>query len=252
MRELISSIINPVLILYLLLIAGFVLYALKRKRAGKIFAIIAGLWFFIITTPFLPKYMVKSLESKYHQISDSTIKKITGSCDIIVLGGGHSDDKNLSSNNQLSLTAIARLVEGIRIHRMIPGSRLILSGSSGRSELAQALILYRSALILGIDSSSMAMQSKPSNTLQEAQEYVRNFGTKKTLILVTCATHMPRAIYNFRKAGITPVASPTDFILKYGSHKESWEWIPEYRNIAMMEIALHEYVGIIWARMGGR
>jgi len=244
--------LDPVLLLYLLLIVCLVLFALKRKRAGKIFAIITGLWFFIITTPFIPKYMIKSLESKYHQLPDSTIRKINGPCDIIVLGGGHTDDKNLSSNNQLSLTAIGRLVEGIRIHRMIPGSRLILSGSSGRSELAQALILYRTALTLGIDSSSMAMQSKPSNTLQEAEEYVRNFGTGKSLIVVTCATHMPRAILNFRKAGISPIPAPAGFILKYGSNKEYWEWLPNIRNIDRMETALHEYVGILWARIGGR
>jgi uncharacterized SAM-binding protein YcdF (DUF218 family) len=252
MREFITIMLNPVLILYLLLITGFILFALKKKRAGRYFVIIAGLWLFLITTPFLPKYMIKSLESKYHQLSDSTLRKINSPCDIIVLGGGHTDDLNLSSNNQLSLTALGRLVEGIRIHRMLPGSRLILSGSSGRSELAQALILYRTALILGIDSSSMAMQTKPSNTLQESEEYVRNFGTDKTLIIVTCATHMPRAVYNFRKAGISPIAAPTGFILKYGSKKESWDWLPDVRNIEKMETVLHEYVGILWARIGGR
>jgi uncharacterized SAM-binding protein YcdF (DUF218 family) len=97
----------------------------------------------------------------------------------------------------------------------------------------------------------MAMQLKPSNTQQEAEEYVKNFGTKKNLILVTSAIHMPRAILLFRKAGINPVASPTNFILKYGSHKSLLEWLPNAGHIGMMEAALHEYVGIIWAKIGG-
>lgn len=252
MRDFVTLMINPVLILYLFLLTGIILFALKRKRTGKIMAAIAGLWLSIITTPFLPIFMIKSLESKYPQISDSTVRKFADSCDIIVLGGGHTDDKNLSANNQLSLQAQSRLVEAIRIHRMIPGSRLILSGSRGKSELSQALVLYRTALMLGIDSSSMEMQEKPSNTQQEAEEYVKNFGTKNNLILVTSAVHMPRAILLFRKAGINPVASPANFILKYGSHKSRWGWIPNSGYTGMMEAALHEYVGIIWAKSGGR
>jgi uncharacterized SAM-binding protein YcdF (DUF218 family) len=252
MREFVSLMINPVLILYFLLLIGLVLYMLKRKRTGKIFFTIAVLWFVIITTPFLPKCMIKSLESKYHQISDSTLANISDSCDIIVLGGGHTDDKSLTPNNQLSLQALSRLVEGIRIHRVIKGSRLILSGYIGSSELPQALVLYRTALILGIDSSSMAIQTEPSNTKQEADEYVKNFGTKNNLILVTSASHMPRAIYLFRKAGIKPIASPTNYILKYGSNKYSLDWIPYSGNIGIMEEALHEYIGTLWAHLGGR
>jgi len=165
------------------------------------------------------------------------------------LGGGHTDDKDLSSNNQLSLQALSRLVEGIRIHRMIPESRIILSGYSGKSEIAQAIVLYRTALILGIDSSSMALQPFPSNTQQEAEEYVKNFGTTKNLILVTTATHMPRAILLFSKAGILPIAAPAGFIQKYGSNKSKKELIPYSGNISKLEVALHEYLGIIWAHL---
>jgi uncharacterized SAM-binding protein YcdF (DUF218 family) len=178
MRDVVSLMINPVVILYLLLLISLVFFALKRKRTGKILVTIAGLWFIITTTPFLPDFLIKSLESQYPKISDSSIINISDACDIIVLGGGHTDDKNLSVNDQLSSQALARLAEGIRIQRMIHGSRLILSGDSGGSELPQAVVLYRTALAMGIDSSTMAMQTKPSNTLQEAKEYIKNFGIR--------------------------------------------------------------------------
>lgn len=244
--------INPVVILYMLLIAGVFLLSVKRSNAGKLLITIAGLWFFLITTPFLPRLIFKSLEGKYSQISDETVRNMTDTCDIIILGGGHTDDKNLSANNQLSQQALSRLVEGIRIHRMIPGSRLVLSGCSGRSKLPQALVLYRTALILGIDSSSMIMQPAPANTQQEAEEYVKNFGIKNNLILVTSAVHMPRALLHFHKAGINPINAPANFILKYGSNVRSWKWIPHYGNIALVQTAFHEYIGIIWAKLGGR
>ena len=252
MREFLSLMINPIPVLCLLLLVGFILFGLNRKRTGKIFLLIAGFWFFIISTPFLPKIIVKSLESRYLQLSDPVIKHLPDSCDIIVLGSEHSDDKNLSPNNQLSLIALSRLGEGIRIHRMIKGSRLILSGYGGRLKLSNAIVLYRTALILGIDSTSMAIQSSPTNTQMEAEEYAKNFGTKKNLIVVTSAIHMPRAIMHFHKAGINPIAAPADFILKHGSREDPWRWVPSSDYIDMMEAAIHEEVGIIWAKAGGK
>jgi uncharacterized SAM-binding protein YcdF (DUF218 family) len=212
---------------------------------------VAGLWFLIITTPFLPKIFVRSLESRYPQLSDSSIKSLPDSCDIIVLGSDNADDNTLTPNNQLSLIAMSRLAEGIRIHRMIPGSRLVLSGYGRRSKLPHALVLYRTAVILGVDPATMAIQSTPSNTQKEAETYIKNFGSKKPLILVTSAIHMPRAVMNFRKAGINPVAAPADFILKNRSRKSPWRWLPFSDNIAMMEQVIHESIGIMWTRLGG-
>jgi uncharacterized SAM-binding protein YcdF (DUF218 family) len=250
MRGFLSSILNPVLLLYFLLIAGYILKRINRKKNGNIFIVLAGIWFLGITTPFLPRVLIKSLEDRYHQISDSTIKSIKGSCDIIVLGGGHSDEKDLSPNNQLSRTALSRLVEGIRIHKLIPGSRLILSGYGGRSELSQAVVLYRTALILGIDSGTMAIQTKPSNTKREAEEYIKNFGTENNLIVVTSGVHMPRAMMLFRRMSITPVAAPADIIIK-NKLLSPLGWMPSSNYISMMEGAIHEYIGMLWATLGG-
>jgi len=242
----------PLPVLYLILITAVVLFISGHKKSGKILLIVAGIWFFIISTPMIPRLLVRSLENKYPQLTDESIKNFHDSCDIIILGGGHSDDKDLSPNNQLSITALGRLVEGIRIHMMIPGSRLILSGYNGRSELSQAGILYRTALIFGVDSASMVMQTLPANTMMEAKEYSRNFGTENKLIVVTSDIHMPRAMLLFKKAGLDPIAAPTNQIIKYGSVKYRWRWMPSAGYISMMEAVIHEYAGMLWTIVGGK
>jgi len=252
MREFLSLIIMPLPVLYLLLIAAFLYYIVKRRKTFKFFLLFAGIWFLIITTLPFPKILVKSLENRYSQLTDSVIRNFPDSCNIIILGGGHTDDRELSPNNQLSTDALGRLAEGIRIHRIIPGSRLILSGYSGGSELSQAQVLYRTALLLGVDSASMTMQTKPSNTWMEAEEYAKNFGKQHDIIVVTSDIHMPRAMMLFQKAGLNPIAAPTNQILKHGSQKDIWRWIPSSSNIAMMEVAVHEYAGILWFWIGGR
>lgn len=253
MRAFLSILIMPLPFLYLLLFAAFIFTASNRRKTGKLFLVLAGIWFLAISTPVIPKVLVKTLEKKYSQLRDESIRNLPDSCDIIVLGGGHTDDKQLSPNNQLSNTALARVIEGIRIHRMIRGSRLVLSGFRGDSELSQALVLSRTALLLGVDSASMALQTAPSNTRMEAEEYAKKIGPKNDLVIVTSAIHMPRAMILFHKAGLAPVPAPANQILKYGSHKDIWSWIiPSSENIDMMEAVIHEYVGIIWALAGGR
>jgi len=253
MRAFLSVLIMPLPLLYLLLIAALIFSASNRKKTGNLFLVLAGIWFLIISTPVIPKVLVKTLENKYPQLSDESIRNFPDSCDIIILGGGHTDDKELSPNNQLSGAALARVIEGIRIHRMIRGSRLVMSGFRGDSELSQALVLYRTALLLGVDSTSMALQTVPSNTRMEAEEFAKNFGPQNDLVVVTSAIHMPRAMILFHKAGLSTVAAPANQILKYGSRKHFWSWIiPSSENIDMMEAAIHEYVGIIWVSVGGK
>jgi len=251
MRHILSLIILPLPILYFLLTGAFIAFILKCVKTGKILFVISGFWFLIISTPLVPKNLVKILEDQYPQLTEEIIKSLPDSGDIIVLGGGHSDDMDLSPNNQLSTTALGRVIEGIRIHRMIPGSRLVLSGYSGGSKLSQALILYRTALILGEDSSSMIMLAQPSNTRMEAEEYAKYAGTENKLIIVTSDLHMPRAMMLFRKAGLDPIAAPTNQILKYGTQKYRMVWFPSSGNIGMMEDSIHEYAGILWALFGG-
>jgi len=252
MREFLSILIMPLPVLFLVLITVIILFLSGRKKPGKILLIIAVIWFFIISTPLIPRLLVKSLENKYPPLNADLIKNLPDSCDIIILGGGHSDDRELSPNNQLSTAALARLVEGIRIHKLIPGSRLILSGYKGRSEISQAAILYRTALMLGVDSASMVMQTLPANTRMEAEEYAKNLRSENKLIVVTSDLHMPRAILLFRRVGLDPLAAPTNQIIKYGSVKYPWRWMPSSGYISMMEAVTHEYVGILWVLAGGR
>jgi uncharacterized SAM-binding protein YcdF (DUF218 family) len=251
-KEFLSIIIMPVPVLYMLLLAAFLFLWIKRKKTAKIIFLVSGLWFLIITTRPVPLWLVKNLEDNYPQLQDSVINTLPDSINIIVLGGGHSDDKNLAPNNQLSTVALGRLVEGIRIQKMILGSKLILSGYSGRSELAQAVVMCRTALCLSVDSSSIAISQLPSNTRSEAEEYVRNFGRVKRLIIVTSAIHLPRAMMLFKKYGLNPIPAPANFIIKYGSVKNPWRWVPSGGNVTMMESAIHEYGGSIWNRLGGK
>jgi uncharacterized SAM-binding protein YcdF (DUF218 family) len=251
MREVLSLLINPIPFLYILLLSSLIFRISGRMKVSKLILWFAAIWFVAVSTRFIPVAMTRSLENRYSQIDEDKIRAAGPNPNIIVLGGGHSDERGLAPNNQLSTQALARLVEGIRIQKLSPRGRLILSGYKGRSELPQALVLYRTALILGADSASTEMQKDPANTRMEAESYASRH-RDEPLIIVTSAAHMHRAMILFRKMGVNAIAAPADFLIKDGTRKNPYRFMPSSSYISMMQSAIHEYVGILWEKMGGK
>jgi len=220
----------------------------KKDKSARIIISIAIGWFLVISTSFIPKLLVSNLENRYKVFSLQSLAGNSKPVNILVLGAGFSDDDRFPPNNNLSETALARLCEGIRIHRIIPGSTLITSAKGWENEISQAEVTAQAAIVLGVDSLRIKMQKKPENTWQEAEQYKQLFGDSAQLILVTSSSHMPRAIYLFQKEGLHPIAAPANHLIKIGKHKRFWDWLPSVDNIQKMECAIHEFLGLVWAK----
>ena len=244
MTLLIKDLLDPFNILWFMVLIGTICLLLKKNSTVRRIFIGAGIWFLVISTPFLPTLLLDSLERQYEpvlpgQLSDSAI-----SYHIIVLGGGHGFDDRLPANSLLSLTALSRLNEGIRLHRQIPKSTLILSGYSSSGRTTQAEMLRNTALLLGVEESNILIQTKPGNTLEEAQVYAEKYSGDEQIILVTSAVHMPRAVMLFERVGINVIPSPANYQLK-GSWRHVWFGLPSIDNIKKLRSAIHEYAAIL-------
>ena len=201
-------------------------------------------WFLIISTPFIPILLLDSLENRFEPVNTSTLEQPGAEYDIVVLGGGHGFDDRLPPNSLLSLNALSRLNEGIRLHRELANSRLVLSGYSSSGRTTQAEMLQKTAILLGVDEERTIIQTEPANTWQEANVYSERFGDSYPVILVTSAVHMPRAMLVFERNGISAIASPANYRLK-GSHRKKRLGLPSTGNIAYMRSALNEYAALI-------
>jgi uncharacterized SAM-binding protein YcdF (DUF218 family) len=65
-------------------------------------------------------------------------------------------------------------------------------------------------------------------------------------ILVTSATHMPRAMMLFESLGLNPIPAPTNF---YKTESNSFFIAPEVESFNISRIAIHEYIGILWSKI---
>ena len=101
----------------------------------------AGCWVLVVSTRPVPFFLVNKLESKYPVLNEIPFADTAERVHILVLAAGHSDDETLPPNSQLSGGALGRLTEGVRLHKMITGSKLILSGPGGKEGFTQCLVL---------------------------------------------------------------------------------------------------------------
>jgi uncharacterized SAM-binding protein YcdF (DUF218 family) len=175
---------------------------------------------------------------------------IAGCQVVAVLGGGHADMPELPATSQLSASALARIVEAVRILRALPDARLIVSGPGDAGRPSHAAILAAAAESLGVDAARISLIDTARDTEDEAREVAR-LAAGRRVALVTSAWHMPRAAHLFRKAGVDFVACPADFVSR-GSGRLRWDdlgWDSE--SLVRSTMAVHEWLGLLWLRLRG-
>lgn len=251
MRAFISQLILPLPVLLILFFLAIIQFRRGKQICSRKILSVAMVWLVLVSTPFFPNFLVRVLENRYAIISAEELQESDKQIHILVLGAGYSNDYRFPATNQLSEGALARLVEGIRLQRVIHGSILITSGWKAKEDISQAEVMANAALLLGIDSQNIKVQTEPKNTWMEATEYKRLFGDSTQLVLVTSAIHMPRAMYLFQKAGLYPIAAPTNHIIKKGKSRNPLYWMPNANNINNLKSSIHEYLGLLWYKLGG-
>ncbi len=202
----------------------------------------------ILSTRLLPNLLLENLEYHTDCIPPESYDSIRTK-NIVVLGAGHTDAPDIHGIARLSNSAIGRLAKGITIYRQIEGSRLVLSGYAGRTEISQARVMAEAAISLGVNPDDIILLESPNNTESEAKAFAVRFPGEREAIIVTDAFHMRRALYLFRGEGISPVPAPSNFLVIHDNKRYLSEFLPNPGNMDKLGIALHEYVGLLWAKI---
>jgi uncharacterized SAM-binding protein YcdF (DUF218 family) len=235
------SILNPLTFFWLLLAVSLLIYKLNRKKTAKVIAILATAQLFLFSVTPLPVFMIQRLEQQYPVYKGSENEKLP----IHVLGNGHADDPSLYPSQKLSFQALERTAEGIRIYNYLNHTRISFSGFAVNKKEPTGNVMAKAAVSLGVSPKDTILFPAPRNTWEEAVAYKKRFGTKNKFILVTNATHMPRAMEVFRSMGMQPIAAPTGFFLK----KETgyrYNWWPSAAKMIYTEAAAYEYTAQLY------
>ena len=170
---------------------------------------------------------------------------------VVVLGGGSSSDRTLPEATRLSEASLARLVEGVRLQRQLPGSRLLLSGGSVFGSDPDAETMRALAVGLGVDPASLVLDAVSPDTETQAEVVRAQLGAEEFL-LVTSASHMHRSVSLFRKAGTNPLPAPAHFLAQRGGGLAPGDFFPGSGGLRRAEMVAYEYLGLAWSKIRGR
>ncbi len=245
LKKLLATLAMP---LPALLIVGFfglfLLWFTQRKRIGTFFVSISLLTLALISFQPLTSWFLIDLE-RQHARFIPTGKPIEY---VMVLGHGHVVDDEIPPSSELSRTALMRLVEGIRIHLMYPSSKLILSGYDGGFEVSHARMLARVAMSLGVNSNNILLLETAKDTREEAEQAATVIDNQN-VVLITSASHMSRALFEFNEVGLEPIPAPTNFIAQKEIHHPWIKYAPRALHIEQFEKFWHEKLGHVWQRI---
>jgi uncharacterized SAM-binding protein YcdF (DUF218 family) len=237
--------------LFIFLVGLFFLWFRKRRFLGTFWVTISFILLVLLSYSPVPHALLRPLESRYPPLTHlDQIPKVRW---IVVLGGGHCSDPNIGMVSQLSGSTLFRLVEGIRLHRALPDTRLILSGGAIFDTVAEAQSMENLALALGVEREKIVLDLHSRDT-EEQSERIQKIVRKEPFILVTSAAHMPRAMALFQKIGLQAIPAPTDYGVKQNPrpHLSPSMFFPNPEEWAKAQGAVYEYLGLAWAKLRGR
>ncbi len=239
------------LCLEILIIGLILLWLTPKKRAGKVIVSLGVTLLILLSYGAFTDMLLKPLEYRYPPLLN--FKDLAEVRWIAVLGGGHTSDPQMPPNSQLSGSSLSRLVEGIRAHKSLPGSKLILSGGALYDPVSNAKVLADVALTLGVDRQSLILETLSKDTEDEAR-LIKKIVGNDPFVLVTSASHLPRSMALFRKLGMQPIPAPTDYGVreKQEAGINPGMFFPNVGELGNAETAVYEYLGLAWAKLRGR
>ncbi len=255
-KKIVPLFIFPVPLCLELLLGGLaLLWFSRRQRAGKILVSLGAGLLLIFGYAFVPDLMLRPLERQYPPVADLAAGQAGPQAAqagkyIVVLGGGSTSDPKLPVTSQLSPGSLYRLLEGVRLYKAGLGRKLILSGGGGSDPVPESQAMARIALIMGVNPPDIIQESTSLDTEEQARLLKPMVGREK-FFLVTSASHLPRAMALFRKQGLLPLAAPVGHLVWWAPQWSPGDCFPNSGGLQRLEVALHEYLGLAWARLRG-
>jgi len=256
--------LQPSLLLVTACTLGAMLMLTRFRRTGRALAVSGGLALGIFALTPIAVFLIEPLEDRFPVPDLADAPTPVG---IIVLGGGLNakltqDHARLPFGPGLTIdgpialnSSGARLTEGLRLARRFPSARLIFTGGSAAlvgHDPGEADVAAEFFHSLGIPLDRLTIERQSRNTIENAA-FTRALVKPKpedAWILVTSASHMPRAVGVFEKAGFRLIPYPVDFSTT-GKVSEYWDFtFSPTASLILLDKAAKEWVGrfVYWLR----
>lgn len=244
LKALAAQLLMPLPLCLLLFCAGLLL---RRcwLRLGNALAVAGVMTLALLSWAPVADWLLSPIEARYPALHDWP--DVAPGAAIVVLGGGYQPHQPWVVTGQLSEASANRVLEGLRLwHLSASQPLLVVTGASRYAGVEPMARAYgRVARDMSVPDSHLHVLDTPTDTGEEARAVARLLGEGATLLLVTSASHMPRAMAHFQQAGLNPIAAPTHYLALRDDVDTLSYWVPSARHLQKSERALYEWLGML-------
>jgi uncharacterized SAM-binding protein YcdF (DUF218 family) len=228
---------------------GLVL-TLRFPRTGRALIALSILQTIVLSLPIVADFLMAPLEEQARSASRQADPCCYGS--IVVLGGGIIPPNPPAMPTAHLIDGADRLIYAAKLYHDGIAPLIIASGGAvPRTEVnpgeSEAMAMKSLLVRLGVPSTSIVLESRSSNTLENIA-FVRELAGSGRVALVTSAYHMPRAMEIARRLDLDASAFPTDWRVPWALRSLWHNWLPTADAEGASTIALREYLAIEFDR----
>ncbi len=255
LKRLAGQFLAPLPLVTLLFILGWlVARSARRRRLGRLLQLAAGLGFLVISVGGLERHLY-TLEQAYPPFDPlpEQCARLRGA-EIVVLGQGLDPDSTLPVRFRDNDAFRNRMLEAGRIARLVPASRLIVSMAGRASPADKHAALAEYAALFALAPERLMMLGAGVDTDSEARLALAA-ARARDIIVVTSASHLPRAMPLFARAAHTNdfrfIAAPADYQARKPHPLFSWSQLPLPRSdyCQHADRLFHETWGLLFEKL---
>jgi len=243
---------QPLSLVFVCLIVAILLDAAGLERTRGFFSAVAVTLLFLTLFTTSGSYLLQALENRFPRPQNPPASV---TC-IVILGGAFENEVMAARGGMEFNQSADRFVEGLRLARLYPDARILVSGGDGSFSGAYGGDAHASTAFFstfGIDPARLIRDETSRTTFENAtntKDLLESNGLSNCL-LVTSAFHMPRSVGLFRKLGIPVVPWPVDY--RTSGIVSLWpDFSQPALNAQLTTTAMREWTGLLAYYIGGR
>ena len=225
--------------LILMLVTGLTLSTTRYRRTGRWITFATAATLFVLLVFPVGAWVTSPLENRFPR--PPLPDHVEG---ILVLGGGENPELFAFRGTAATIFSEGRLVEAVALARRFPEARIVFSGVE--ADVARAAFAQ-----MGAPMNRFTFENRARNSFENLMFSKNLIGPKpeETWLLVTHAVSIPRAMGVARGVGWNMVPWPVDYQTGPQGYHFSIAFVD---NVRALEIAAHEWMGLVVYRLMGR
>ncbi|MDR1761080.1 MAG: YdcF family protein [Bacteroidales bacterium] len=224
---------------------------LKNKKNAKKLFIIAAALAIVCTNPFLATKATQAWET-----APINAKTITKQYNYALVLGGFSD-YDASVDRVVFQNSSDRLWQALWLYKQGTVKKIILSGGEGRilkrgyteSESTRDFLVH-----IGIPADDIIVENQSRNTYENivySKQLLDSLHNTDTVLLVTSASHLPRAMACCHKAQLPVDAFSTDYFIAPSKYSIDFYIVPESTALEQWRRLIREIIGFAMYKIAG-